>query len=102
MNIRKYRADNMKEGLAIIKREMGADAVVLSTKNIVSEEGMTQLEISVAEPQVEEPRQRTSANDSLGQDALKRVVGELTERIQALQRQTAKALGRDVIFRDSL
>lgn len=87
MNIRKYRAENMKEGLAIIKREMGADAVILSTQNVVAEDGRTVLEISVAEPQLEAPRAGQSAAEQRQQEAtsLQRLVSELTERIQALQ-----------------
>ncbi|MFT4703280.1 MAG: flagellar biosynthesis protein FlhF [Bradymonadia bacterium] len=51
MEVRKYRVRKMSEGLERIKREMGPDAVILSTTRLIGQANGETMEIAVAPPQ---------------------------------------------------
>lgn len=62
MRIKKISAPNLSEGKILIKRELGEEAVILSTRNVKDKEtGNTQIEIVAA---IDEPAQQAKSNNS--------------------------------------
>ncbi len=48
MNIKRYTASSAKEALLMVKKEMGADAVILGTRKISSPKGINRIEVTAA------------------------------------------------------
>jgi flagellar biosynthesis protein FlhF len=86
MNVRKFTARTSREALALVKQAFGADAVVLSNKNVpegvevlaMAPEGMGQIEQMAAtaprtvarpQPQVQQPQQQPAGRASFAERA---------------------------------
>ena len=101
MQIKKFKVNNLSDGLERIKAELGADAVILSTSKLVGEPGGETLEITVAvearsaargarssqeiAPVKAEPR-RSKAADA----ALTDVLSAMLEQMQSLRAEVAE------------
>lgn len=48
MNIKRYRAKSAKEGIALVREELGPHAVILSTKGVKNEKGEDEIELLAA------------------------------------------------------
>ena len=68
MNLKRYRVKNIKEALAFIKRDLGPDALIVSTRQVKEGKGAfgmfgkTMLEVTAAASETKKPSARGNAN----------------------------------------
>jgi len=67
MNLKRYRVKNIKEALAFIKRDLGPDALIVSTRQVKEGKGAfgmfgkTMLEVTAAASEAKKPSARAKA-----------------------------------------
>ena len=70
MNLKRYRVKNIKEALAFIKRDLGPDALIVSTRQVKEGKGAfgmfgkTMLEVTAAASEAKKPSARAKAVDT--------------------------------------
>lgn len=70
MNLKRYRVKNIKEALAFIKRDLGSDALIVSTRQVKDGKGAfgmfgkTMLEVTAAASEAKKPSVRSKASDT--------------------------------------
>ena len=70
MNLKRYRVKNIKEALAFIKRDLGPDALIVSTRQVKEGKGAfgmfgkTMLEVTAAASEVKKPSARAKVAHS--------------------------------------
>jgi len=70
MNLKRYRVKNIKEALAFIKRDLGSDALIVSTRQVKEGKGAfgmfgkTMLEVTAAASEAKKPSVRSKASDT--------------------------------------
>jgi flagellar biosynthesis protein FlhF len=94
MHIKRYEAASMREAMLKIKKDLGPDAVILSTKKISDDrpliEVMAARERNASPPEPERPAARRDASQPLtedGVDGLRREIRELKCCIDSLSQQ---------------
>ena len=77
MNLKRYRVKNIKEALAFIKRDLGPDALIVSTRQVKEGKGAfgmfgkTMLEVTAAASEAKKPSAfaKTSSDAPVSQKA---------------------------------
>jgi len=70
MNLKRYRVKSIKEALAFIKRDLGPDALIVSTRQVKEGKGAfgmfgkTMLEVTAAASEAKKPSARAKTNDT--------------------------------------
>ena len=70
MNLKRYRVKNIKEALAFIKRDLGPDALIVSTRQVKEGKGAfgmfgkTMLEVTAAASEAKKPSVRAKTADT--------------------------------------
>ena len=70
MNLKRYRVKNIKEALAFIKRDLGPDALIVSTRQVKEGKGAfgmfskTMLEVTAAASEINKPSARAKTADT--------------------------------------
>ncbi len=70
MNLKRYRVKNIKEALAFIKRDLGPDALIVSTRQVKEGKGAfgmfgkTMLEVTAAASEAKKTSTRTKTTDT--------------------------------------
>jgi len=70
MNLKRYRVKNIKEALAFIKRDLGPDALIVSTRQVKEGKGAfgmfgkTMLEVTAAASESKKPSARAKVSDA--------------------------------------
>ena len=88
MNLKRYRVKNIKEALASIKRDLGPDALVVSTRQFKEGKGAfgmfgkTMLEVTAAASEAKKPLLRANAIETKAVDTY-RHDSELSEASMA-------------------
>ena len=79
MNIKKFRARTVKEGVSLIRESLGPDAVVLSTKGVINDKGEDEIELLAALDKISPAITSHSAGQapSLGGNVLPQKVQEV-------------------------
>ena len=88
MNLKRYRVKNIKEALAFIKRDLGPDALIVSTRQVKEGKGAfgmfgkTMLEVTAAASEAKKPSLRANAIETKAVDTY-RHDSELSEASMA-------------------
>ena len=75
MNLKRYRVKNIKEALAFIKRDLGPDALIVSTRQVKEGKGAfgmfgkTMLEVTAAASEAKKPSARAKAVETYRHDS---------------------------------
>ena len=75
MNLKRYRVKNIKEALAFIKRDLGPDALIVSTRQVKEGKGAlgmfgkTMLEVTAAASETKKPPAQAKAIEKFRHDS---------------------------------